>query len=343
MLTRADRFAIALREQHRLLFDHDRKMLKEQYAQYTDCPVCDSHESVLLFEKDWFRFVRCKNCSMVYLNPRLNDEATYAFYNSEVNSIYNETKFDTVSSSTMLDDRINLCNLNLIERFRQYRVKGNLLEIGSAKGYFLQKAKELGYRIYGLELNTKNFLYSRNLLGDTIYNVDIFQANFESEMFDVIYMRDVIEHIPNPKPFFNELNRIAKRDCLLFVETHNIDGLIYRVVRERHTVIFGFEHPNHWSPRTLTRILSLTKFEVAKVIHKSLDFTMRDITGYFAVPSFTTVYPEQSSKGRTLLLRMLRKALIVWPISYLDSIVTPQLANRLKRGSVIKVVAKKKD
>ena len=342
MLTQRERFANALKEQHRLLFDYDRKCLKEQYAQYISCPVCDSSESVLLFEKDWFRFVKCKNCSMVYLNPRLNDEATYAFYNSDVNSIYNESKFDTVSNSTILDDKINFSNLVLIENRRHANVKGNLLEIGSAKGYFLMRARELGYSVYGIELNKKNFLLSRNTLGGNIKNVDLFEARFSDNMFDVIYMRDVIEHIPDPKPFLRELHRIARKGCLLFLETHNIEGLIHQIVRERHTVIFGFEHPNHWSPDTLERVLRLTGFDVRDVVHKSLDFTVRSIIGYFLASSFTTVYPRQSSDGRRLFLRILRKPFTLWPVSYLDSKVTPQIANWLKCGSVIKVMAKKK-
>lgn len=330
----------ALREQHKLLFDYDKKTIKEEYAQYTDCPVCGENDLSPLFEKDWFRYVRCRNCSMVYMNPRLTDAATHQFYNSEANAIYNESKFDQVSSSSIRDDRANLANLHSIDRYR-HSVKGNLLEIGSAKGYFLQKARELGYRVYGLELNKKLWQYSRELLGDTILNVDLLEAQFPSEMFDVIYMRDLIQHIPNPKTFLLECHRIAKPGCTLFIGTHNISGFIPKIVKSKYTPIFGFMEPNHFSPRTIRRILELTAFAVRDIQFESLDFTIGAIIRYFEAPTFTTIYPVEISQRRRFFLRLLRAPFARWPLGYLDSHITPQIANWLKRGSWMNVLGEK--
>ena len=339
------RWQSALREQHALLFDYETKNIKSQYAETVNCPVCDSSRAALYFEKDWFRYVQCQDCSMVYMNPRMNQDATYAFYNSDVNAIYNETKFDQVSIEPSLDDQINLANLDLIDRYRT-RIGGTLLEIGSAKGFFLSKAKERGYKVYGIELNKKNAEFSRQLVGNTVFEVDLFDACFESGKFDVIYMRDVIEHIPNPQPFFRELNRIAKPGALMFIETHNIDGLIHQIVREKHTVIFGFEHPNHWSPKTLGKALENNGYEVQKVFHSSLDFTMADILQYFYAPTFTTIMPLTASKQEKAsfflillagTIRMLFRAMHL-----LERHITPQLANLLKKGSVMKVIAEKR-
>ena len=334
------RWNTALREQHDIIFDTETRSIKSQFADYNSCPVCDSNQIPLLFEKDGFRYVKCSNCSMVYMNPRLNPAATYAFYNSNVNAIYNETKFDAVSTGTTLDDKINFGNLDIIDRYRKGK-HGKILEIGCAKGYFLQKAKERGYQVYGVELNEKNCQIARRSVGDTVYKNDLFDIHFENEMFDVIYMRDVIEHIPNPKPFLAELNRIAKSGSLLFVETHNIDGLIHRIVREKHTVIFGFEHPNHWSPKTLDKALKQSGFNVKSVIHKSLDFTIGDIIGYFTEPTFTTIYPWSISKQRRNMLKLIRLPFQVPPVCWLDRSITPMLANTVKCGSVMKVIAQK--
>jgi 2-polyprenyl-3-methyl-5-hydroxy-6-metoxy-1,4-benzoquinol methylase len=336
-----ERWQRALRDHHALLFDYQTKSIKLQYAEKVNCPVCDSTRSDLYFEKDWFQYVQCQDCSMVFMNPRLNQEATYAFYNSEANAIYNETKFDQVSISPCLDDQINYANLNLIDHYRT-KSGGDLLEIGSAKGFFLSKAKERGYNVYGIELNKKNAEFSRQLVGNTVFEVDLFDACFDSGKFDVIYMRDVIEHIPNPQPFFRELNRIAKPGAIIFIETHNIDGLINQIVREKHTVIFGFEHPNHWSPKTLGKALLNNGYEVQKVYHSSLDFTLNDILSYFCAPTFTTIMPRSVSRSRHLLLKLLRWPFWFRPIGFLDRTITSQIANHLKKGSVIKVIAEKR-
>lgn len=342
-LSHEQRLKNALADQHRKCFDQDKRTLKQEYAEYIDCPVCGSADKVLFFEKDWFTFSKCRNCSMVYLNPRLNDRATYEFYNSEWNSVYNEKKFDTITPSTILDDKINHENLQRIIRHRG-SAQGRLLEIGSAKGFFLRKAKEAGFAIHGLELNEKNFLKTRKEFGETVLNVDLFQANFSDEMFDVIYMRDVFEHVPNPKAMLKELNRIAKKGCLLYIEVPNIEGIIYKLVKERHVCIFGFEHLNYWSAATLEKILRSSGFNVSKVIYSSLDFSVRELLRCFFVPAFTTLYPKRTPRIIGMLSRLLYYVMTLFlPLRYLDAIITPSLADRLGRGSVVKVFAEKMD
>lgn len=336
-----ERWTAALREQHQILFDSKTKSLKPEYAEHINCPVCGSSKSVLWFEKDWFQHVRCQDCSMVYMNPRMNMAATHSFYNSNVNAIYNETKFDQVSNSTQMDDRLNLDNLRLLDDFRGGK-KGLLLEIGSAKGFFLAKAREAGYEIHGLELNRPNYEYSRQQLGDTILDVDLSDAHYEDGKFDVVYMRDVIEHIPDPMAFLREVNRVVKPGGVVFFDTHNVDGWIYKIARERHTVFFGFEHPNHWSPRSLGNALDQLGLEVVKVKYVSLDFTLKDILTYMVVPSFTTIYPKPMSNIVRLPIIFLRKLFNIKPFGWLDRNLFPPIANFFGRGSVMKVIAQKR-
>ncbi len=340
LLSWKERWEAALRQQHQELFDHQLQGLKPEYAEHISCPVCDSPDSEFLFEKDWFRQVRCCQCSMVYMNPRMNQKATHSFYNSNVNAIYNETKFDQASGSTEMDDRINLGNLRLIDDFKKGK-KGTLLEIGSAKGYFLAQARESGYNIYGLELNQPNYEFSRKQLGDTILDVDLSDAHFENEKFDVVYMRDVIEHIPDPGIFLQEVGRVTKPDGILFIETHNIEGWIHKIAKERHVVIFGFEHPNHWSPQTLEKALEQRGFVVQKVLQASLDFTLQSILEYMIIPSFTTIYPKPVNPLIKLLVNVLRAPFYFKVVRWLDRNTLPHLADFFGRGSVMKVIARK--
>lgn len=333
------RWNSALRKQHDILFDNETKGLKTEYAETICCPVCGSNKAKLLFEKDWFYYWRCRNCSMVYMNPRMNLAATHSFYNSDVNKIYNETKFDEVSPSTEMDDQINYGNLKLLEQIAG-KEKGTLLEIGSAKGYFLIKAKEAGYDVFGLELNQPNYEYSRKILGDCIMDIDLFDVKFEDGKFDVVYMRDVIEHIASPLEFLKEINRITKPGGLIFLETHNIDSWINRSARENHTVIFGFEHPNHWSPKTLSLALQKTGYQVINVTHTSLDCTFAEMRRYMLQPGFTTIYPRQATWSRQIMAKIIGRFYRLSIMSRIDQ-VTPRLANYFKAGSTMKVIAKK--
>jgi 2-polyprenyl-3-methyl-5-hydroxy-6-metoxy-1,4-benzoquinol methylase len=335
-----ERLKNALAEQHRKCFDQHRKALRPEYAEYIDCPVCDSSNKELFFEKDWFTFSRCRDCAMVYLNPRLNEQATYAFYNSDWNAIYNETKFDEVSSSTRLDDEINQANLDRVLHARN-GARGALLEIGCGNGFFLRAAKAAGFEVSGLELNERNFRRSRADLGDGILNLDLFSAGFPSDRFDVLYMRDVFEHVPNPKAMLKEMCRIAKPGCVVFIEVPNIEGLMYKMVRQRHICVFGFEHLNYWAPATLGKLLETTGFTVREVIHSSLDFSLRDVFLAYSRPGFTTLFPDDSSPPVRKVADRLSRLFGHYPLVRWDPIVTRALANFMRRGSVIKVLAEK--
>jgi 2-polyprenyl-3-methyl-5-hydroxy-6-metoxy-1,4-benzoquinol methylase len=332
----------ALREQHQLLFDYEKKSIKDKFALKVNCPVCGMDHATLWFEKDMFRWYRCTNCSMVYMNPRLNNKATHDFYNSLANSIYNESKFDQITETSDFDDKANKANLELINKINRDR-KGNLLEIGSGKGYFLKKSMEAGYQVIGVELNQKNCDFSRKLLGeeDLIRDIDLLAANFNEESFDVIYMRDLIQHIPNPRELFQECFRLGKPGCILFIGTHNIAGLIARIVGSRYTPVFGFMEPNHYSPTSITKLLNTAGFTVQQISYQSIDCTVSEILGYFHNSSFTTIFPEQVPSLQRWVLKTLQWPFLHPPLKYLDEFLLPSFSTLVNQGSWMNVIARK--
>ena len=46
-----------------------------RYTESTSCPLCQSDAYRVWFTKRGFRWVRCRRCRMVYVNPRLSQEA----------------------------------------------------------------------------------------------------------------------------------------------------------------------------------------------------------------------------------------------------------------------------
>ena len=156
-------------------------------------------------------------------------------------------------------------------------------------------------------------------------------------------MRDVIEHIHNPDAFLAEVNRILKPGGIVFLETHNIESWINCTVGARHSVIFGFEHPVHWSPKTLALALSRHGIITKTVKFKSIDFTVRSIVRYYLQNSFTSVFPEKPATG---LKRFFLKALFYifsrQPFRSLDEKLFPTLADYTGHGSTMKLISIKK-
>lgn len=334
------RFRNSLENEFEKVFDLNTEEMKEEFKLEINCPVCDSSSSKIKYQKDFFKFSECNDCGMVYLNPRLNDEATYNFYNGEWTKIYNEQKFKVEQEQNNYDDKRDIENLDLI---MQHKSKGNLLEIGIGKGHFLKNALKKGFNVYGVELNIENCDKANTLLENkgTIINHDLFDASFEDGFFDVVYMKDVFEHVPNPIKMLEEINRISSKSAVLFIEVPNIDGAIFKIVKEKHVTVFGFEHLNYWAPKTLSLALKQANFETVKTIHQSDDFTIPYILSYCFFDSHTSLRKKRLNKFVFFIIRGFNFIFRKFPLKYTGYLLN-RFVDNIGKGSQIKVLAMKK-
>lgn len=323
------------------LFDSNTGALKNEYSEsIKNCPVCDSTSSKIFCKKDGFVHNQCTNCSMVYLSPRLTVDATHDFYNSVVNEAYNDTKFHDDSSSSM-DDQLNLLNFSILQKYVKYSKNLKLLEIGPGRGVFLKKASTEGFHTTAIELNSK-LIDKLSKFCDEVYSDDLTKLNLIENSYDVIYFRDVIEHIPNPKIFLKEIWRILKRRGILIIDTHNIDALIFRLTKEYHTVIFGFEHPLHWSPKTLKLACESVGLSHVNSHFQEFDFSLYNYLNYLNHPSFTFINPPVRNKFISKFTNSLQKILDFKYISVLNNFLTHATHRFTRNGSKMQLVFTKK-
>ena len=344
---RKERMYEALCNTHKFFFDYENKKLKDEFAFYMEeCPCCGSKRIKKYWTKDWFKIDKCSDCGFVFVNPRMNDKATYEFYNQEWINIYNENKFYSkdVNNLNDADVRENTEIFNLL--YKNILSKdGNILEIGpGGVGAFLKCAMDKGYSVTGVELGEENCNLLRELLGEkaNIIQSTLEDAHLESDYFVGCSMRDVLEHIPNPKTFLKEVNRILKLNASFTIQIPNVEGFIYKIAKQHHTVVFPFEHPNYWSPKAITKILNDTGFEVEKIEHFATDFKLSVINNYLNGEStFTTCFKTPRSRFQKSLCKNLNKLLKKDCIKNLDDKFMPSFAEKMKKGSVIRVLARK--
>ncbi len=334
----------ALIAQHRLFFDYDKQTLKAEYAEHIACPVCNRETNYTAMEKDWFRFSKCRDCEMVYTNPRLNELATNMFYNGEWTYLYNQEKFSIDETALFADDKSNLLNWNMVLE-AVGTAQGEYLEIGpGGRGVILRAAQEKGFRIHGVELGQDNVAKLRGVFGDCIYDKDLREVKFQPGFFDVVYMRDVFEHVLAPRDLLQEIHRVLKPGGVICLEVPNMSGLIYKLVGTRHICLFGFAHVNYWSPKALRKILSLTGFEVTNLRHKTSDDVRTPfIFNYlFGESTFTTVFRAKRGVVARTAAKVVWRLFNIWGIRHLDATL-PLIANACGQGSTMTIVARKRN
>lgn len=294
------RYKKALQNELSSLIDSNTGNFKPEKVEYLNkCPVCSSKSFNIFCVKDHFIHKRCKKCGLVYLDPKLTREATLAFYNSEVNEIYNEEKFHNINDSAP-DNVNNLKNYQILkDKIKDPKGK-KFLEIGPGKGTFLKRATDDGYDTYAIELN-KILIQNLKKITPNVYSDDIEKIDLPENFFDVIYFRDVMEHIDHPIPFLTKVHKVLKPGGLLLIDTHNINSFTNRRLKEFHVVIFAFEHPVHWSAASLTYAARMVGLKRTGLFMDHSGQTLRHVINSFKNPEFTYINPPADRKLGTFL------------------------------------------
>jgi len=105
--------------------------------------------------------------------------------------------------------------------------KMKVLEIGCGEAGVLKHFASKGHDVFGIELEesridlAKDFLKAEVVSGQAQFlNKDIYDVNVEKDIghtFDLIILKDVIEHIPNQEKFIPELERYLSPGGFVFM------------------------------------------------------------------------------------------------------------------------------
>lgn len=156
--------------------------------------------------------LRCAHCGFIFVNP-IPAEATFA-------AMYDDSYFADyygggagVGYESSADAALVRADVILARVGRHVRA-GNLLDIGCAGGYFLAAAKKRGYRGVGIELNPQMAEHARRTFGLEVLNGSFESTAIEAsgQRFDVIYMGDSLEHLPEPKAALARVRKVLAPD-----------------------------------------------------------------------------------------------------------------------------------
>lgn len=111
-----------------------------------------------------------------------------------------------------------------LEKFGKVDSDSRVLEIGCGEGGNIKPFLEKGCKVVGIDLNckqienAKKYLEEYNnkqlqLICENIYDV----TPEELGLFDIVIMRDVIEHIPNQEVFLEFVKRFMHENTLFFL------------------------------------------------------------------------------------------------------------------------------
>lgn len=202
------------------------------------CPLCGDMQSTPVLNKYGYAIHRCVACSHVFVNPMPTDDQLRAHYQ---NPAYFEGEQD--QGYRDYDDMHRALKPHFDRRLKTIAshvpAKGRILDVGCADGYFLERARQAGWHVAGVELSTEMAARASARLGIQVAGaVDA----LDDARFDAITLWEVIEHVPRPIAFLSSLRERLRPGGVLMFSTPNTGH--WQAVR-RHDAWGSYRPPSH--------------------------------------------------------------------------------------------------
>jgi len=140
---------------------------------------------------------------------------------------------------------------------------GPALEIGSNIGFFTNYLRSRGIEIVSVELNPELRESQRLLYGiPSLPNLDRIPAG---TTFDVVFLLDVLEHIPSPAEFLRKLRNVLTEEGILLVQCPNKNAWSARLCGPEWHWWLAPDHLFHFSDRSLRLLAECAGFKILSV------------------------------------------------------------------------------
>src|SRR3954469_20802077 len=160
------------------------------------CDLCGSRRQALLYDVDGYPIVRCEDCGLVFVGRAQTAQELAAFYDSDY---WEDPAAEGYGGYAAAEERKRHHFAGLLAAIEAMRGPGELLEVGSAYGFFLDEARRRGWRVRGIEPSGRGARHSCEKLGLDEVSEPLSELSVEPESVDAIAMWDVIEHLPDPR------------------------------------------------------------------------------------------------------------------------------------------------
>jgi SAM-dependent methyltransferase len=249
------------------------EVANEQLASSVDvtrCQVCGSDERDLKFRDGPFSIVTCRACGLVYVTPRLSGQALLDVYDESYWLSQNPKQrgYADYKSESALYLKTYEKRMKLVSRFLPPNAR--VLDVGCAAGYFLRVCQERGHDVHGVELSQAIAIEAQKALGAERIHIGTLDdaaaaMDYRPESFDLVTLWDVIEHVPDPQSVLSKIHELIAPNGRLLLETQNVASRWARLLGSRWHHYKHDEHLYHFSPRTITRLLTDCGFRVLDI------------------------------------------------------------------------------
>jgi len=216
--------------------------------------------------KETFELLYDENLDMLVTSPQPDENNLGRYYESEDYISHTDGKRSLFEKAYHFIKNIALKNkLSLINNLN--KSKGNLLDIGAGTGDFLLVAKNNGWKSVGIEPSKK----AKNIAKSKGVELKSNLSDFENNLFDVITMWHVLEHVPNLEEQIKELKRLLKPNGSILIAVPNFKSYDANYYKEFWAAYDVPRHLWHFSKTAIKKIFAKEDLELVKILPMKFD------------------------------------------------------------------------
>lgn len=189
----------------------------------------------------------CENCHHLFANN----------YPHNLGELLSESAFEFNLKPELSYLKVYGDIMNVLTQF----TPGNrLLEVGVGAGELLAVAKEYQFDAMGLDIRPAYSAAVSKLLNIPVVAED-FQKFETDQLFDVICMGDVIEHMTDPIQALQKANSLLNEKGVLWISTPTFESAYIQLRKDQDPMWTVIEHLQYFSAESLRKALEMCGFE----------------------------------------------------------------------------------
>src|SRR5258708_4287254 len=162
--------------------------------QRRNCPVCAQTETEPYLKKGELVLVRCRGCSMVYINSVPREFGSGEYYDQMASGYY-------LSPDKLSSDYAPVRFERELRLFRKHCAGGTVLDVGCSTGAFLNQLNQRfpgRYETVGTDVSGPALDYAESR-GVRIVRSSFLEQVFGQRQFEAVTFWAVLEHLAEPK------------------------------------------------------------------------------------------------------------------------------------------------
>ena len=233
------------------------------------CPLCDNADNKIILKgfdrlnglPGEFAIVQCLSCGLIRTTPR-PDPSSIGFYYPDDYGAYEGSKIKKIKPwKKKLHSILNL-NSNTIPDLKS----GHMLEVGCASGSYMNKMRESGWEVEGIEFSEYAAENARSL-GFPVFTGTIESAPDPEHLYDMIVGWMVLEHLHDPIRSLEKMNKWLKPGGFLIFSVPNIETLEFKFFKNAWYALQLPCHLYHFTPNSIDEMLSKCGFKIKRILH----------------------------------------------------------------------------